>query len=168
MKRTIIITLFMCIVWSAGAQADTSLIGKWQLIEMQKDSVIIFNRDSIELSMEARYKNELKTKDMLNQSDSLAIKNYVEFIHPMMKQMFYNFSEDGSLTAGVLDLKEGVYFFIEKSGGFMIDSTRLGISISGSIDSYAFKIEGDILTLVQLRGGDIDSKGYAKYERIKN
>ena len=127
---------------------DTLLLGKWQLVEMQKDSVIIFNRDDIEITIEdARNRNK--------PLDSIEIQKYREVTHPMMKKMFYHFFDNGSLIAGVLDLKDGKYLFIEKNGAFRTDGGKVGIGVEGGNDDYTYSIEGNVLTLTPIIGGEI-------------
>lgn len=142
----------------ANAQ-DSLLIGKWQLVEMQQDSIIVFNRDSAELIIEA---GRAKQKTL----DSLELKKYIEITHPMMKKMYYQFLDNSELLAGVLDLNDGNYYFVEKQGGYYIDGNKIGISVSGGIDSYVYRIEGNMLTLIPIIDGEIYTRGYAKYERV--
>ena len=123
--RNIITILILCISNALYAQ-DSLLIGKWQLFEMQKDSVIIFNRDNVEIAI----------KEAINRQkslDSAAIKNFKEITHPLMKKMFIEFLDNGNLNAGVLDLKEGKYVFKEKLGAYRIDGKKLGINLKEAL-----------------------------------
>lgn len=158
--------MLMILVNFQMAMAQDSLLrGKWQLVEMQKDSVIVFNRGDIEFSMKARFQNALKTNDSLNLADSLAIKEYVEFIYPQMQQIFLEFADNGTLTAGVLDLLDGAYFFIEKSGSYWTDYDQLGMRISGSQDSYVYEVMRDTLLLTPIIAGQVYQRGYSIYAR---
>lgn len=142
------------------AQDSPLLLGKWQLVEMQQDSILIFNRDNVEITLEeARNRNKLL--------DSVEIQQLKEVTHPLMKKMFYEFKDDGNLIAGVLDLEEGRYIFVEKPGGFEIDGQKLGLHISGGIDIYIYSLEGITLTLIPFINGEIYRRGYAKYERLE-
>ena len=70
---------------------DSLLMGKWQLLEMKRESVLVFDRNDIDVSVKARFQNALKTEDSLNHSDSLVIMEYVASIHPKMQQIYYEF-----------------------------------------------------------------------------
>jgi hypothetical protein len=114
--KHICIILFVLASNSPKAQ-DTLLLGKWQLVEMQKDSIIIFNRDSVEITFEeARNRN--------TPLDSVKIQKFTEVTHPLMKKMFYEFLDKKNLNAGVLDLENGEYIFVEKQGAFRIDEKK--------------------------------------------
>lgn len=159
LQKFIYILLLTLIDGSLNAQ-DSLLFGKWQLVEMQQDSVIIFNRDSAELIVEA-------AREKQKTLDSLELKKYIEITHPMMKKMYYQFLDNGELMAGVLDLNEGIYSFVEKQGGYDIDENKIGLYISGRMDSYVYRIEGDFLILIPIIDGEIYTRGYAKYEKVK-
>lgn len=139
---------------------DSLLLGKWLLVEMQQDSVIIFNKDNAEIVIE-------EAREAQKPLDTLELTKYIEITHPLMKKMYYEFLDDGMLKAGVLDLNEGKYSFVEKQGGYYIDENKIGISVSGSIDSYVFVIEGNTLTLIPILDGEIYNRGYAKYEKLQ-
>lgn len=155
------ICIILLILASSSLKAqDTLLLGKWQLVEMQKDSVIIFNRDNIELTLD-------EARNRQKPLDSAAIKKFKEVTHPLMKKMFYEFLDHGSLNAGVLDLENKHYVFIEKLGAYRIDDKKLGVNLDGGMDSYMYSIENDILTLIPIIGGEIYNRGYAKYVKSK-
>lgn len=139
---------------------DTLLLGKWRLLEMQNDSIIIFNRDNIELTLD-------EARNRQKPLDSATIKKFKEVTHPLMKKMFYDFLDHGSINAGVLDLENGDYVFVEKLGAYRIDGKKLGVSLDGRIDSYIYSIENEILTMTPIIGGEIYDRSYAKYEKFK-
>ena len=91
---------------------------------------------------------------------------YVASIHPKMQQIYYEFFENGALKAGLLDLKEGDYFFTEKDGLYIVDIEKIRIRVKGGIDSNIFKIENNILTLSPVVKGKVSQKGYMKFEKV--
>lgn len=150
----------ICLASSSLKAQDLQLSGKWQLLEMQQDSLIIFHRDDAEITIE-------QARSRQKPLDSLEIMRYREVTHPMMKKMYYEFLTDGNINAGVLDLKDEEYIFIEKTGVYYLDGERLGISISGNNDSYIYSLNENILTLIPIIGEAIYQRGYAKYEWIE-
>ena len=134
MKITFVLLVSMFLTSNLNAQ-DSLLMGKWQLLEMKRESVLVFDRNDIDVSVKARFQNALKTEDSLNHSDSLVIMEYVASIHPKMQQIYYEFFENGALKAGLLDLKEGDYFFTEKDGLYIVDIEKIRIRVKGGIDS---------------------------------
>lgn len=143
---------------------DSLLLGKWQIVEIIRDSVVVFNRDSIEISIAARVKNALKTKDSLLHSDSIEIIQYVNSVHPIMNNMYYEFSGTGSLTAGVLDSKNGEFYISTRQGGYMLDGAKIGIHF-GSIQSFIYELNDENLILWDFKNGTIDRKGYIKLKK---
>jgi hypothetical protein len=143
---------------------DSLLTGKWQISSMMRDSVMTFDQDDIQVSLEARYLNTLKEKDVLTEADSAEIQTYIEEVHAKMKQMYYEFLGDGKLKAGVLDLEDGQYVFKEKEGAYYVDGDKLWIHVGGNSTASIFSIKDNELTLIQIIAGEPYKRGFGKYK----
>ncbi|MFT4522145.1 MAG: hypothetical protein ACI8ZN_001085 [Bacteroidia bacterium] len=60
----------MAFYLSNAASDQDSLLGKWQLLEMQRDSVKVFDRYDWSVSLDARFKKAYKTTDSISTIDS--------------------------------------------------------------------------------------------------
>jgi len=161
----VITTLFFSI---SGEAQKILPMGRWEPMEIQKDSIMIFDRTKPEVSFKAALKNRLKYTDELTEADSLEIKADVDRTFALMEQMFYEFRDENLLTVGTLDFnEEGEYAFVEKEGGYHVDGDRLFIRVDGRLDEYVYSVEAGDLILVPVIGGEVYQKGYVKCSMVE-
>lgn len=152
--------LLLILIWDPLNAQESLLIGKWRLVEMQQDSIIIFDWDSAEIIIEEAHERQIPL-------DSVELNKYIQTTHLLMKKLYFEFLGKGKFKASVLDLNEGIYSIVEEQGGYFIDGNKIGISVSGGIDSYVYRIEGNKLTFIPIIDRNIYNRGYAKYEKLK-
>ncbi len=83
-----------------------------------------------------------------------------------MKQMYYEFSEGGGLTVGVLDRKNNEFYISTEHGGYLLDGAKIGLH-TGSIQTCIYEIDDNTLLLRPFSNGVIDNRDYLKLKKIK-
>lgn len=176
MKKTLAIIIFILINSTTWAQ-DSLLIGKWELKEIWKDSILFFDCDNIDVSFQTIMSNKVKSGKVKTKADSTVVLDFIKDFHTKSKLTFYEFSRNqdfkqseekqggqyvlpeelvfGNVTARSVAQSKDTFIIVEKRGVFETDGLKILITLEGESSDYGccnFEIKGNLLILNRTNG----------------